>query len=88
MSAEYDGKMDRGTDNVSKTIKVFPKPPTRPDQRIRALMVTGDETGVRDASFDDGMVLQGLDPYEMHYYEQMQQALINRFQGIDQAFYD
>lgn len=88
MSAEYEGKMDRGTDNVSKTIKVLPKPVQRPDQQIRALMVTGDASGLRDASFDDGMVLQGLDPFTMHVYEQIQEAVIERMQGIDQAWYD
>lgn len=88
MSAEYEGKMDRGTDGVSKTIKVLPKPVRGTSQQIRALMVTGDQTGLNDASFDDGMILQGLEPYTMHFYEELEEAIIYRFQAVDQAWFD
>lgn len=88
MSAEYEGKMDRGTDGISKTIKILPKPLKDPSQSVRALMVTGDARGIQDASFDDGMVLQGLDPFVMHVYEQIEEAVIGRFQAVDQLWYD
>lgn len=80
--------MDRGTDGISKTIKVLPKPVQGAAQRVRALMVTGDIDGLRDVSYDDGMVLQGLNPAEMHFYEQQQEAIAARFTAIDEAFYD
>lgn len=40
MSAEYDGKMD-----ADKTIKALPRPLTTLRDRVRALNLTGDETG-------------------------------------------
>lgn len=90
MSAEYTGKTDTGSDGVTKTLKVLPRPlaSTRPQDRIRSLNLTGDDTGLRDVSFNDGMYWQGLEDFAMHHLEGVEEAIAGRFQAIDEAWYD
>jgi hypothetical protein len=88
MAAEYEGKVDRGSDGVSKTFKVLPRPLTRDQDKIRALNLTGTDTGLRDVSFNDGMYWQGLDDFTMHELEGLEEAIAGRMEAIDAAWYD
>ena len=80
MSAEYNGKMD-----ADKTIPVLPRPLKKVRQRIRALNLTGDDSGLQ--STDNLFYWQGLDRYEMSFLDAQTAARLSRDAAIDALWF-
>jgi hypothetical protein len=81
VSAEYSGKMD-----ADKTVHVLPRPLTRVQDRIRALNLTGDETG--NLPTDNLFFWQGLDKLQMAALDAGLATRLLLEQEIDALWYD
>lgn len=88
MSAEYEGKIDRGSDGRSKTVPVLPRPLKNLRSRQRAENLTGDPTGMTDVSFDNGMWWTGSSHDSTHILAAEVAARESIRQAIDAAWYD
>lgn len=77
--AEYTARMDS-----DKTVPIMPRPLTKVRHRIRALNLTGDETGRLPT--DDQMFWQGLDYNTMKKIEGQEIARYQRDIEIDRLW--